>query len=105
MIDPRRRPRVEDGFRRVYKYDIFMSNRRRDAMIREVEASVPFEEGVEMANNGVFQRANRIRVRAIDLTHWPNNPMGWVLNARRLTGEVIWIPLRIIRKIFYLDLF
>ncbi len=25
-------------------------------MIREIEASVPFEQGMEMYNNGVFQR-------------------------------------------------
>jgi hypothetical protein len=73
-------------------------------MLEEIQDNVPFDMQMLMEQHIPWQEhLRRVRVRFIDLSHFPDNPMGWVLNFRRLTGEMIWIPLRIIRKILYLD--
>jgi len=103
-IDSRRRPRVEDGLRPGGQYEVRISQRRRAAMIEEIENNVPFDMQMLMTQHIPWQEhLRRVRVRFDSLSHFPENPMGWVLAFRRLTGEMIWIPLRIIRRILYLD--
>jgi hypothetical protein len=73
-------------------------------MIEEIQDNVPFDMQMLMTQHIPWQEhLRRVRVRFVDFSHFPENPMGWVLTFRRLTGEMIWIPLRIIRKILYLD--
>ena len=106
IIDFRRRPRVEDGLRPGGQYEVRISQRRRAAMIDEIqEPNVSFDMQMLMTRRIPWQEhLRRVRVRFVSLIHFPANPMGWVLAFRRLTGELIWIPLRIIRKILYLDI-
>jgi len=100
IINPRRRPRVEDGFREDAQYEIRISQRRREALYEDMPL-LP-ESGRRMFRDNVPTR-RRMRVTFRSFSHWPANPMGWVLNVRDLSGQVFLIPLRIIRKIFYLD--
>jgi hypothetical protein len=105
MIDSRSRPRVEDGLRPNRQYEVQISQRRRAAMIEEIqEPNVSFDMQMLMTQHIPWQEhLRRVRVRFDSKSHFPENPMGWVLAFRRLTGEMIWIPLRIIRRILYLD--
>jgi hypothetical protein len=76
------------------------------AMIEEIqEPNVSFDMQMLMERRIPWQEhLRRVRVKFVSLIHFPGNPMGWVLAFRRITGELIWIPLRIIRRILYLDL-
>jgi len=70
-----------------------------------IEPNVSFDMQMLMHRRIPWQEhLRRVRVTFVSLIHFPANPMGWVLAFRRLTGELIWIPLRIIRKILYLDM-
>ena len=106
VIDSRRRPRVEDGLRPGAQYEVQISQQRRAAMIEEIqEPNVSFDMQMLMDRRIPWQEhLRRVRVRFVSLIHFPGNPMGWVLAFRRITGQLIWIPLRIIRRILYLDL-
>ena len=106
VIDSRRRPRVEDGLRPGGQYEVQISQRRRAAMIEEIqEPNVSFDMQMLMDQHIPWQEhLRRVRVRFDSLSHFPGNPMGWVLAFRRVSGALIWIPLRIIRRILYLDL-
>ena len=70
------------------------------------EPRVPFDFQMLMTRRIPWQEnVRRVRVRAMNnnLLHFPDNPMGWVLSFRRLTGELVRHPIRMIRKIFLLD--
>lgn len=97
IINPRRRPRVEDGFREDGRYEIRISQRRREDLYENMPLPL-----LRMFNDNVPTR-RRMRVTFRSFSHWPANPMGWVLNVRDLSGRVFMIPLQIIRKIFHLD--
>ena len=43
IIDSRRRPRVEDGLRPNRQYEVQISQRRRAAMLEEIQDNVPFD--------------------------------------------------------------
>ena len=75
MIDPRRRPRVEDGLRPNRQYEVSISQRRRAAMLEEIQDNVPFDMQMLMTQHIPWQEhLRRVRVRFVDLSHFPENP-------------------------------
>jgi hypothetical protein len=98
IINPRRRHRVEGGLREGGRYEIHMSARRR----QDLFDSLPESEQDRFDSLVPIRR--RMRVRFRNFRHWSATHVGWLLNFDDLSlGGIVAIPLRMIRKIFYME--